>query len=224
MHKLSTKCLSIFTAAMTCVAPALASSVTTTTVFSPGNLLLSRSVYSAPATAITVGETLPPVCGASATCTGKATNDATYPDVFFNDLVDGSFGITSPIFLDQITTNGTLVSTFTVPTSTVVTSFSSKSELALNLSSDGNYVTFMGYAAPLNALDVSNSNTPGILIPLIRSAAPTHVKSSKSMRTAMSTPLILTPIAVTTVAPQPSLMATTIWLAIPTMVPEHRPM
>ena len=30
----------------------------------------------------------------------------------------------------------------------MVTSFSSKSELALNLSTDGQYLTFMGYVAP----------------------------------------------------------------------------
>jgi hypothetical protein len=42
----------------------------------------------------------------------------------------------------------------------MVTSFSSKSELALNLSTDGQLVSFMGYLAPLGALDVSNSNTP----------------------------------------------------------------
>ena len=33
----------------------------------------------------------------------------------------------------------------------MVTSFSSKSELALNLSTDGRYVTFMGYVAPVGA-------------------------------------------------------------------------
>ncbi len=43
----------------------------------------------------------------------------------------------------------------------VVTSFSSKSELGLSLSANGQSVTFMGYNAPVNALDVSNSNTPG---------------------------------------------------------------
>ena len=44
-----------------------------------------------------------------------------------------------------------------------MTSFSSKSELALNLSTNGRYVTFMGYVAPADALDVSNSNTPGAI-------------------------------------------------------------
>jgi hypothetical protein len=48
-----------------------------------------------------------------------------------------------------------------VPTRDIVTSFSSKSELALNLSTDGQDITFMGYRAPVAGVDVSNSNTPG---------------------------------------------------------------
>ena len=44
----------------------------------------------------------------------------------------------------------------------LVTSFPSKSELALNLSTDGQYLSFMGYLAPVNAIDVSNSNTPAV--------------------------------------------------------------
>src|SRR4029077_336338 len=58
-----------------------------------------------------------------------------------------------------------------IPTDLLVTSFSSKSELAVNLSSDGRSVTFIGYhggpgflTAP-NQLDVSNSNTPGVVDP-----------------------------------------------------------
>jgi hypothetical protein len=47
----------------------------------------------------------------------------------------------------------------------MVGSFSSKSEVALNLSTDGQFVTFMGYLAPIDALDVSNSNTPGVVDP-----------------------------------------------------------
>jgi hypothetical protein len=34
--------------------------------------------------------------------------------------------------------------------------------LALNLSTDGSYLTFMGYLAPIDAVDVSNSNTPAV--------------------------------------------------------------
>lgn len=47
----------------------------------------------------------------------------------------------------------------------MVTSFSSKSELALNLSNDGRYVTFMGYVAPIDAIDLSNANSPGAVDP-----------------------------------------------------------
>ena len=46
-----------------------------------------------------------------------------------------------------------------------MTSFSSKSELALNLSLDGKYITFMGYDTAPNTMDVSNSNTPGVYDP-----------------------------------------------------------
>src|SRR4029077_8072080 len=47
----------------------------------------------------------------------------------------------------------------------MITSFSSKSELALNLSTRGRYVTFMGYLAPVDAPDISNRNTPGAIDP-----------------------------------------------------------
>ncbi len=33
--------------------------------------------------------------------------------------------------------------------------------MALNLSTDGKLLTFMGYVAPVNTIDASNSNTPG---------------------------------------------------------------
>jgi hypothetical protein len=47
----------------------------------------------------------------------------------------------------------------------MVTSFSSKSEIALNLSTDRRFVTFMGYLAPVDTIDVSNSNTPFVVDP-----------------------------------------------------------
>ncbi len=46
-----------------------------------------------------------------------------------------------------------------------MTSFSSKSELALNQSTNGQYVTFMGYVTRPNVIDVSNSNTPAVVDP-----------------------------------------------------------
>ena len=118
---------------------------------------------------------LPPGCVAPNCVTAVA--DGTYPTVFNNDTVDGSFGITAPIFLDELLPfpSGDVVQTVQVPNSgehgvktnsdQIVTSFSSKSEIGLNLSLDRNSVSFMGYLAPLNTIDVSNSNTPDVVDP-----------------------------------------------------------
>lgn len=133
--------------------------------FAPGFLVVTRTVYTGDASTVTVNEPLPPVCGPSATCTGLAINDGTYPGIWNNASVDGNFGVTSPIFLDEITPAGNLVNSLAMPTDQIVTSFSSKSELALNLSPDKRHLTFMGYVAPPNALDVSNSNTPDVFDP-----------------------------------------------------------
>lgn len=149
---------------------------TAQTYFQPGNLVVSRSVYDNNPNNVKIGETLPPNCQVTqAGCAGTATNDGTYPTVWNNDLVDGSFGITSKIVLDQFTPGGSLVNSLGVPHSSLigvalkgdqlVTSFSSKSEMALNLSLDGSYLTFMGYVDAIDDLDVSNSNTPLIVDP-----------------------------------------------------------
>jgi len=149
----------------------------TFTGFTAGNLLLSRSVYTGNKSSIVVGQVLPPVCPASANtaapgaCGAKATDNGAYAatdstnNIFNNDTVDGSFGITSPIFLEQLTPSGTTVNSFAVPSNMIVTSFSSKSELALNLSTDGSVLTFMGYVAAPSTVDVSNSNTPMVYDP-----------------------------------------------------------
>ncbi len=138
----------------------------------PGNLIVSTSVYQNSPSNIVVGSTILPGCTVSATVPScAAIADGTYPYVFNNDTPDPSFGVTTPITLDQLTPSGNLVSQIPVPNSSqsgvtpssdqMVTSFSSKSELGLNLSTDGQYLTFMGYNAPADQLDVSNSNTPG---------------------------------------------------------------
>jgi hypothetical protein len=157
--------------------------------FKPDSLVLSRSVYTGTASSVTPGQTLPPGCVAGTVkvpliaggtanikvACATATENGEYPNLFDthnvwnNDAADGSFGITSPIFLDNITTHGDLLDTLSVPTGLLVTSFSSKSELALNRSTDGKSITFVSYhggpgflTAP-NQLDVSNSNTPGVV-------------------------------------------------------------
>jgi hypothetical protein len=104
--------------------------------FLPGNLVVSRSVYDNNPKNVSIGMTLPPNCTLSSGC-ATAVVDGTYPYVWNNDSVDGSFGITSKIFLDQITMAGALINSLEVPNSTqngvpptkdqMVTSFSSKS-------------------------------------------------------------------------------------------------
>jgi hypothetical protein len=110
--------------------------------FLAGKLVVSRSVYDNNPNNIQVGDQLPPDCGGP-NCV-SAVSDGTYPYVWNNDQADASFGITSKIFLDQITTAGTLINSLEVPNSAqpgvpltkdqLVTSFPSKSEIALNLS------------------------------------------------------------------------------------------
>jgi hypothetical protein len=142
--------------------------------FKPGNVLLSRSVYDNNPGNVTAGVTLlPPNCVAPNCVTAVA--DGTYPNVFNNEAPDASFGITSKILLDQLKPSGEFVNSLEVPNSSdrrlgpgknqMVTSFPSKSELALNLSTDGRVVTLMGYLAPVDAVDVSNSNTPAVFDP-----------------------------------------------------------
>ena len=118
-------------------------------VLLPGNLVVSRSVYDNNPNNVKVGTVLPPGCsGTTGGCGAPsgAPDNGAYPAVFNNVLYDPSFGITSRIFLDQITPNGWLLNSIEVPNSLqygvrstsnqLVTSFSSKSEIALNLSTD----------------------------------------------------------------------------------------
>jgi hypothetical protein len=149
------------------------------TAFTAGNLVVSRSVYSGTASTVTVGQTLPPNCVPNktnkVTC-GTAVANGTYPQVFNNAVsADGSFGVTSPIFLDELTPTGTLLNSLEVPNSLMngitgssdqlVTSFSSKSEEALHLSTDGRYLSFIDYVSAANTIDVSNANTPLVIDP-----------------------------------------------------------
>jgi hypothetical protein len=137
----------------------------------PGNLLVSTSQFQDDPN-ITAGVTqLPPGCASTVGPCATAVAGGAYPYVFNNDSVDGSFGVTSKIDLEELAPYGFRLGSIEVPNSSqpwvgsgddqMVTSFSSKSELGLTLSPDGRYVTFMGYDAPIGTSDVSNSNTPG---------------------------------------------------------------
>jgi hypothetical protein len=169
--------------------------------FLPGTLVLSRSVYVGKASTVTIGESLPLGCEGGLTgltvnvpliaggttpvavpC-GTAADNGEFPNLFDSHNVwnnassDPSFGVTAPIFLDDMTAEGQVVGTLPIPDDQIVTSFSSKSELALNRSVDGRSLTFMGYRGGVgcgastvsptrpNLLDASASNTPGVCDP-----------------------------------------------------------
>ena len=131
----------------------------------PGSLVISSSTYDRSQGAVAslkVGTTLPNTDSAVT----AATADNTYTEVWNNEGPDASFGVTSPIRLTDIEPHsGHVFRSMLVPTSQVVTSFSSKSELGLHITRDreGSHLVFMGYAnAGVGALDVSNSDAvPG---------------------------------------------------------------
>ena len=129
-------------------------------IFTPGNILVSRTTYTGTAATVTFPGLLPNNAASVA--------DGTFPNVFNNETPDGAFGVTSPIFIDRMTKTGGLIGTIPVTSlafvqlgANVATSFPSKSELGLSPTPDGSGVTFMAYGSAANALDVSNSNTPG---------------------------------------------------------------
>jgi len=137
-------------------------------------------------TAVTV------TCG-YASDNGEAPNLHDNHNVWNNANTDGNFGVSSPIVLWDLTRNGHELGALHVPSDEIVTSFSSKSELALNRSVDGRSLTFMGYRGgpgcpsltldpttniltqgtnvgpdsptAANLLDVSASSTPGLCDP-----------------------------------------------------------
>ena len=126
-----------------------------------GSLVISSSTYDRSQGAVAslkIGTVLPD----SATATTTATTGNNYVTVWNNETADASFGVTSPIRLTVVDPNsGHSLRSIAVPAQEVVTSFSSKSELALHIGYDreGSHLVFVGYASPgVGALDVSNAD------------------------------------------------------------------
>lgn len=159
------------------------SASTSTAAYPAGNLLVSRSVYDP---GFTVAGQLPYNGNPTGTGTAASAVDAVtpggFPYVFTNDANDANFGVTAEIYLDQWAPGATSAASSTDITALarqsgfdLSTSFPSKSELALNVSSDKSAVTFMAYNAPIDQIDISNSNTPGVVDPTNTDvAAPTY--------------------------------------------------
>lgn len=150
-----------------------------------GTLFVSTSSYAGSASTLAVGQALPNTNGA------RAIADGSYPGVFANDTIDPNFGITAPIQLIGAVTlsspdRGVLLALpvgfadITARTG-ITTSFPSKSELALNFSTDGGTLSFVGYRAASNSIDVSNSNTPNHVDPTNTDTAPATPRSVVSV-------------------------------------------
>jgi hypothetical protein len=121
--------------------------------FVPGSVVIADTTYPAAGDpAIRVGQPL--------AAGGNAIADGKYPEVFNNDTVDASFAVSTPLELVDVDQSGSQLLQLKVPSDQVTTSFSSKSEGAINFSTDGQDLSFLGYDAAPNTLDASNSNTP----------------------------------------------------------------
>jgi hypothetical protein len=149
--------------------PGCADTATATIMCEPGNLLVSGSLVissttydhtQGPLASLTAGVTK--LAGATAMTPSTATAGNAYPAVWGNAGVDSSFGVTSAIQITDFNpSTSTVLSQVTVPPSQVATSFSSKSELGLHITTDmnGPHLVFVGYAgAGVGSIDVSNSD------------------------------------------------------------------
>jgi hypothetical protein len=116
---------------------------------------------------------------------GEAPNLNDNHNVWNSASTDGSFGVSSPIVLWNLSTHGDLLGKLHVPSDEIVTSFSSKSELALNRSADRRSLTFMGYrggpGCPTLTLDpTTNILTQGTNVGPVSPTAPNLIDVSAS--------------------------------------------
>jgi hypothetical protein len=133
----------------------------------PDSVVISGTVFPREGVKLSVGQTLPYATNYGSTVPepapvlAQAVAPGQFPYIFNNDGPDGSFAVQTPIDLWDVSLWGQPLATVQVPTNEITTSFSSKSELAINLSTDGQSLSFSGYGAPAGEFDASNSNTPG---------------------------------------------------------------
>jgi hypothetical protein len=110
---------------------------------------------------------------------GPSTPDGGYPYIFNDSSVTG---IQGSIHLDEYTTapSSPLVASLALPESStqnlgsITTSFSSKSEGALTLSANGEFLNYMGYQAADELQGVSNSYTTGAGTNLVPPVVPAY--------------------------------------------------
>ena len=141
-----------------------------------GNLINGDSLLVTMTTYEDVGQVAGLVADVTAIPGGTAVSNGDINTVWNNSSVDGQFGVTSPLTLQDLSaTNGSLLASETLDTSKIVTSFSSKSELGLSIAqtASGPVATFMGYApggpgyppTAAGMLDVSNADNTAYVDP-----------------------------------------------------------
>ena len=136
----------------------------------PDSVVIAGTVFPRGGVNLSVGQSLPYAANWSAKLNpepapvdAQAVADGQYPYVFNNDGPDGSFAVSTPIDLWDVSLWGRPIGQLSIPADEMTTSFSSKSELAINVSTGGQDLSFSGYNAADGAFDASNSNTPGII-------------------------------------------------------------
>jgi len=153
-------------------------------VTSPNPATVNVPLLPADQTATSTTTPVTVTCG-YASDNGEAPNLNDNHNVWNNANTDPSFGVSSPIVLWNLSTQGDLLGTLHVASDQIVTSFSSKSELALNRSADGTSLTFMGYrggpGCPTLTLDpTTNILTQGTNVGPISPTAPNLIDVSAS--------------------------------------------
>lgn len=151
-------------AAISALMVAGAGGANASTLIRPDSLIISSTTYVDTGAVQNLVAGVSKLPGASAGTTVTANSGGALATVFNNASVDSSFGVTSGITLQDFSLShpASVVITQNINPNIVSTSFSSKSELSLNVAntSGGPVVTFMGYnAGGLGNLDVSNSDT-----------------------------------------------------------------
>ncbi len=151
------------------------------TSFTSGDIVVSQMTY------VGADPTNPVVQGIVNGDLVAGTSGNTFADIFNNPNIPGVQGLdslneysTADVETNMATANlqGTMI--LPAPTgantgSGLTGSFSSKSEGALMISVDGQYLTMIGYQAPAGAIGVSNSYTPGAVPSPFPSNATTNV-------------------------------------------------
>ncbi|RDV00896.1 hypothetical protein [Trinickia dinghuensis] len=143
-------------------------------------LLVSRDTFD-PTFTMGLGSILPinntPEATSGSTIVSVPSTAVGFPNMFTlsggSSALDPNFGVTADMAIDQWAPGATAPTLFMDVTQAaqqqgledITSSFSSKSEDALNLSQDGTAITFNEYNAPIDQLDRSNSNTPGVIDP-----------------------------------------------------------